>query len=456
MINPDLKKIEALFLNRVENLKWYYFQFDLGKDKLFMKLQLDDYRIASKITPQYLLNNIEEKDQRYIYCGEKINESEGSALLMALLNYLDKNRSLVESVSRRIFDSNSVANNSDYDKGRLGRLNKKESARRERKFRKVEKEKHPLRKDSDSRLVLAEGDSWFQFPAGYYSLFGPVGYATKDILRNLNENEHIHVKSIAAAGDWFANILYTQQYIEELPKYYPDAFLISGGGNDMVGGNRMAQMVTHDISCAAISKDAKYEELIAKRKNAVDFKEDSYNNGIKFINEEFFQFINLVFIQYFLLFKNLSLHDDYKEMICITQGYDYVHPGLSHNPKNIFRRLYEKAVQNGAWISIPLSHRKIHTPQIQYDIVYVMIHEFNEMLIQLAKYFPNVYHIDCRGVAPNISDWIDELHLKKSKFKLIAETYSKVINNPCDFRNNKVITVVPNQSFNHNTKVDQI
>ena len=58
-------------------------------------------------------------------------------------------------------------------------------------------------------------------------------------------------------------------------------------------------------------------------------------------------------------------------------------------------------------------------------ILYTMITEFNEMLIQLANFhgLPNLYHIDCRGVARDEHDWFDELHLKSESFGVIANAY---------------------------------
>lgn len=69
----------------------------------------------------------------------------------------------------------------------------------------------------------------------------------------------------------------------------------------------------------------------------------------------------------------------------------------------------------------------ITNPEDQKDIIYTMINEFNEMLIQLAnfKQFPNLFHIDCRGTAKKPEDWYDELHLKS--YESIASTYKMCI-----------------------------
>ncbi|WP_157975863.1 hypothetical protein [Lewinella sp. IMCC34191] len=58
-----------------------------------------------------------------------------------------------------------------------------------------------------------------------------------------------------------------------------------------------------------------------------------------------------------------------------------------------------------------------------------MITEFNEMLIKLARFdgLPNVYHIDCRGVARSEDDWYDELHLTSEAYGTVAAAYTKCI-----------------------------
>ena len=51
------------------------------------------------------------------------------------------------------------------------------------------------------------------------------------------------VWSLASGGDWLLNMLSARQYVEELSVLHPDVFLISGGGNDLVGSSRLAAVV---------------------------------------------------------------------------------------------------------------------------------------------------------------------------------------------------------------------
>jgi len=67
-----------------------------------------------------------------------------------------------------------------------------------------------------------------------------------------------------------------------------------------------------------------------------------------------------------------------------------------------------------------------------------MIFDFNEMLIELGKEYPNIYHVDVRGFNHFLEKsrnkrkwryWYDELHPTKKVFAEIAKTYVAIINN---------------------------
>ena len=86
------------------------------------------------------------------------------------------------------------------------------------------------------------------------------------------------------------------------------------------------------------------------------------------------------------------------------------------------------------------SIKGITDTEIQRKIVKFMIFEFNEMLRGVVEEFENVYHLDCRGIAPDHNDWFDELHFKPHNFKKVAKVYSKLING--EVTNQKTIQVV--------------
>ena len=146
-------------------------------------------------------------------------------LLKDYPEYLDK-------LTRKIFDVNegSILNRSESGKGVLGRLNRFSRLGRQRQY--FKKINQGFRRHQGERIILAEGDSWFEFPV----------FVT-DIIDWLTKNKNYAIFSFASAGDWLSNMINTKEYIENLPIHTPDVFLISGGGNDLVGENRITTMI---------------------------------------------------------------------------------------------------------------------------------------------------------------------------------------------------------------------
>ncbi len=302
----------------------------------------------------------------------------------------------------RIFDMNEDfnLNKSEANKGILGWLNKRGRKRKNRVFkRKI------FNKKKTPKVIIAEGDSWFEHPL------------LKDILDWVIKIYDCPIYSLADGGDWIGNILYTGDYIHELSLYLPDAFLISGGGNDLVGNNRLALMVKK-MNQVDVNFDGNDTLLKNTYINDGISKEIAHRIvlGRKFLNKDFWALINVFRFQYALIFHNIETSGKFPNMKIITQGYDYPIP--SSNRSHIIR----KFMRNGKWLDKPLNIRGIYDNVHKTAIMTTMIHEFNEMLIDIGKDRKNVYHIDSRGYAKP-SYWFDELHLKSKYNKRIAETY---------------------------------
>ena len=324
----------------------------------------------------------------------------------------------------RLFDINEIKNQSDSDDGKLGKFNRKDRVYRNKIYKAKIADGHRSKKDNV--VILAEGDSWFQFPRVYFKI-DPV----KDIIDWLIDDPKYAVYSLAAGGDWLSNIFYSGEYIEELPKVSPDVFLISGGGNDLVGNNRLASMVINPMleKKRSLTSEPLLKQLIALRTKHKDIDIVKYKKGLRFISNEFFTFLNLYFVQYFVFLFGLSRVNKYKKMIILTQGYDFALPNdKSRGNWLSIQRIMNDFTDTGHWLYQPLNMKGITQKGDQEAIIYTMIYEFNEMMIQLATFkgLPNLFHIDCRGYAQE-SDWFDELHLKSDGFKDITKVYKNCI-----------------------------
>lgn len=313
---------------------------------------------------------------------------------------------------RRIYDMNetSLKETSNGNKGIIAWLNQRKQKARYKQFYSSIKSNH--RFDLHSKTVVAEGDSWFCYPL-----------YVRDINDWLIQNKSIHLYSIAAAGDWMTNMIYEGKYIEQLSLIEPDAFLISGGGNDFCGSLRLTYMLN------------KSEEKILHNKE-IDIK--------SLINDRFHAFIWTLKTQYWILFEGIHSSKKFDDMRIVTQGYDYVIPSTQKfsKGKNIIQKLINLCSDTGNWLSVPLLLKGISHETTQQRVMRYFIDAVNNMFISIAEYknadgtykFPNVFHIDCRNVAERETDWFDEIHLKTEGYKIIAKAYEEVIfkKNPAD------------------------
>jgi len=304
---------------------------------------------------------------------------------------------------RRIYDMNesSLLTASDAMQGGLGKLNlRKQKRRRENFFDRI----RDGRRTKKYKTIVAEGDSWFCFP-----------FYVKDINDWLIDDDRINLYSIAAAGDWVTNIIYEGKYVEELSLIEPEVFLISGGGNDICGSNRLASMVSNNAN-EKLEGDAFLETAVA---------------------EAFDAFIWTLKTQYWILLSSLKKAEKLKDLKVITQGYDYIIPFPKiRRSSDLIQWAINKFSDTGNWLRTPLMLKGIMKIESHVTIMVHLIDEVNEMFKWLATYkeegsddfkFPNLYHVDCRHVAGGYKGWFDEIHLKSEKFEVVAKAYKHLI-----------------------------
>ncbi|MBN2274844.1 MAG: SGNH/GDSL hydrolase family protein [Bacteroidales bacterium] len=337
----------------------------------------------------------------------------------------------LSKVTRRIFDinENSVLNRSDASEGMTGRLNRLSRRRRNRKY--IRKIRNSFRADSSNKVILAEGDSWFEFPV-----------FVKDIIDWLKKRKDYAIYSLAYGGDWLSNIMYQGEYIEGLPVHDPDVFLISGGGNDMVSGNRLTTMLVNPVknpdNLTRITEE--YTDFVNQQIQNTGERYDILE-GKQYLTAEFTSFINVIRLQYELMFSNIFTK--YPNLKIITQGYDYAYPDprvhFGINVCNWHQPLLNLFTGNGKWLFQSFMLKGITDAELQRKIVRTMIFDFNEMLVKIASKsdYPNLFHIDCRNICTSRHDWYDELHPKSGIFKKIAQQYQKCIDG---FTKTKILT----------------
>jgi hypothetical protein len=333
----------------------------------------------------------------------------------------------------RIYDINEsqLQELSNANTGRLGEMNRKATDQRMTLFnKKVDNQKNGRK----YYRIYAEGDSWFQFPK-----------FINDIIDHLNDRDDFLIVGDAYGGDWITNIIYEEQYIAGLSTYMPEIFLISGGGNDLVGSHRLAVMVDKksnmDDSPEILKKYTNIDQITSTILSTQE--KQMIMEAQKYLNKEFYALLAVFELQYTKMFNNLYKPDSkHKNIISITQGYDYPIP----SPKRRFsfssplQPLINKFLDTGNWLYTPLMTKGILDEYAHRSIMFAMIFEFNEMLSSFAKNKDyKVFHVDSRGLTKNIDDWYDELHLKEPFFGKVAKAFDYIIRNHQSLGDRRII-----------------
>lgn len=345
-----------------------------------------------------------------------------SAEIHALMLSLD--RIEFRNLIKRFFDlsQSTVINNSTSTKGLIGFFNK---IGQKRKNRGVKRKLDKPNFRAGKKLIVAEGDSWFEFP-----IF------RKDIVDWIIKETDNPVYSLAYGGDWIANMLYEEEYLDELAAWQPEIFMISGGGNDLVGDGRVGTLVDKPdlVDFSEKPSDKLLKEFILDQdfgNGEVDAhkRAEMIVRGSKYLNKGYWDLCKTFEIMYRMLFRGLELSGKLGNMKIITQGYDFVVPSDSLKLDRPLRLI----TGNGGWLYRPLNRKSISDKYEQRSIMSAMIYHFNEMLIAVCRQHNAIrgqnfiFHIDSRGTLQE-NDWADELHPTSQGFKQISQTYIRCIN----------------------------
>jgi hypothetical protein len=315
--------------------------------------------------------------------------------------------------------------------GILRKLDDVKNARRNRRFlSKIKNEFRDL-KDTDKKVILAEGDSWFNYPI-----------ILTDIIDRIAMEKNFAVYSLASGGDWLLNMLTARHYVEELSVLHPDVFLISGGGNDLVGSRRLAAMLEPLGLSMEYEKNEWINTVMKNREGKfVPLDEELFAIGVGHLSKDFFALIMFFHLQYYFLIDGILKHarvpgDKFYGIKIITQGYDYPLPSYKKrfglNPLKWYLPFIRTLLGHGSWLKTPLLIRGIKDERTQRAVLYAMIYMFNEMMINMGdimnrKYPNSVFHIDSR-MSVGENGWTDELHPRPEHFLKTGNVFVGCIN----------------------------
>ena len=369
---------------------------------------------------------------------------------LSKLDILEQNRLIHEL----FYGKNSyLLNRSQASEGFIGDLNNFAENKKHRRFyKKIRSGFRNPEVYPDHKIVLVEGDSWFEFP-----IF------LKDITDHLKKDPDLAVFTVAQGSDWLSNMVVSMQYEYEYFKIKPDVLLISGGGNDLVSRQRLSNFIRlnplppdssimenyrdyvllrlhgYDASvCNTEACQTKITQLLSSNDSLLTNTDTALVNqivtGKSYLNQNYYRMLVTLKLEYKLLFESMrKLNPErFSSLKIITQGYDYPIPSFK---RGFGIHLF---IKNGVYLKDPLMLNGITSDYIRQSIMKTLIFEMNEMLIELGKEYNNVYHVDSRGITAFYekykgrkpgSFWYDELHPKSKIFGIIARVYSDIIHN---------------------------
>jgi len=246
------------------------------------------------------------------------------------------------------------------DDAKLLVANEIESWRRDRQYQQV--------KDKRTRIV-AEGDSWFLYP-----------FFVQEILDHLAIL--YAVKSLAAGGDTLEDIMKQDDYLATIKTEKPKFFLVSGGGNDILG----KQFKDHLNNGANIPAGSP----------AQDYLKDTIWKKIDQIHGWYVQMFNKIRLEF-------------PELPVIIHGYDYPIPVDTTQTPN-----------KTSWLGKYMIEKGIGGQDVREKIIKFLIDRFNEKMKTLADDNRKIYFIDLRNTVMNKSEWYDEIHPTSDGFRQIA------------------------------------
>lgn len=214
--------------------------------------------------------------------------------------------------------------------------------------------------------IVSEGDSWFQYP-----------FLLSDVIDQLFDDYAIY--SLGAAGDLVQDMLDQDEVLQAVRQHKPHVFLISGGGNDLLGDG-MLKTALHPFKAGKPPKDYPNATFAKRLKDII---------GV----------YRSIFASLLAEFPNLKI---------LCHGYDYAQPA------------------NARWLGKPMAALGIKDKALQAQIVAELINRFNTALVSLASEFPgSVVRVSCLDSVGN--NWHDELHPNNTGYAAAADKFRAVI-----------------------------
>ena len=250
-------------------------------------------------------------------------------------------------------------------------------------------------------LLLAEGDSWFDYP-----FF--------DVLEELEEGFGYSIESVAHKGDTVEEMAYDANQLDKLARKLeklgrggkvPRAILLSGGGND-IAGEEFSVLLNHKLSSLPPLNEQVVAGLIDERLRAA--------------------IVELASAVTHLCQESLNA-----TVPMVMHGYDYPVP----DGRGYLGGFW---ILPGPWLAPGFRKKGYDDSQMRLrcDLMVKLIDRFNTLLQGIAggPGLGHLHHVDLRGTLSQRlqgkaykSWWNDELHPTEQGFARVAAKFDQLI-----------------------------
>lgn len=251
-------------------------------------------------------------------------------------------------------------------------------------------------------IIVAEGDSWFQFPILVDEVVDRLG------------GEYL-ISCCSAAGDTARNMVFgalgpgKTEYLAELRalKGRVKGFLFSAAGNDIIGEDEVAQDGTPVL------------KKILKSAPGSDNPGDFINMG------ELSKRLAFIAQAYRKVIDDIRIEPGLERLPIFIHGYDvpFPHPWKDQDKRN------PRHAKKDQWLGSAFAAHGISDPDLRRKILAGLINALYDTLEVVAgdSAVSHVHVVDCRGAMPDVDLWIDEIHGTNDGFRRVAERFSKVM-----------------------------
>ncbi|WP_299416173.1 hypothetical protein [uncultured Sulfitobacter sp.] len=258
-----------------------------------------------------------------------------------------------------------------------------------------------VKKFPDRPTIVAEGDSWFQFPL--------LIQETVDYLSQV-----YNVWSLGAAGDTLENMVHGAgighgaEFLTELRRMRSkaDVFLFSGAGNDIIGEDPVTKLPMLESLLLSFNGDASDVEghiNHAELDRRLVMLETGYRRVVGLVRAE----------------RGLET------LPIVFHGYDYPYPYPwgTNDPRN------PRYADKDQWLGRAFAARNIHDDELRRNILIHMIDRLYDMLADVSgdSSTTGIWVVNCRGTLRELGDWNDEIHGTTPGFAGVGRAFHDVI-----------------------------